>query len=185
MRNGPQRPSCCQQSYSSWQWQSSSQVCDALSWGPLASGTSATRGFGNNRALGKLAFYKRRSKVLKPRSFLSVEQLGADEVSHGRFFSMFPQVSVCDGAVFWGGLTTSVGAELWVFRRNTLSRKLPMAGGCAHLLLSTVHSVTAAVSGSRSKHGLQTHSAGMAWELAGNADSQSPPPPPPAYWVRI
>lgn len=54
-----------------------------------------------------------------------------------------------------------------------------MAGGCAHLLLSPVHSVTAAVSGSRSKHGLQTHSAGMAWELAGNADSQSPPPPAP------
>lgn len=67
--------------------------------------------------------------MLKPRCRLWGEQLRADQVSHGRFFSLepvsnlFSQVPAWEGGAFQGGLAVSGGPSPGSSTEKPLSRK--------------------------------------------------------------
>lgn len=62
---------------------------------------------------------------------------------------MFSQVPAEEGGAFGGGLTGSVGAELWVFHRKTAVKEMTCGWRNSH----TNPPVTAVGLGSRSKCG--------------------------------
>lgn len=94
MRNGPQGPSCSQRSCSSPWWQGSERL-QAAPRCPRAQGLLWHAVCRHNGAWEELAFQKRSSEAPKPRCFLEGDQLWADQVPHGRFFSLESLFPIC------------------------------------------------------------------------------------------